>query len=378
MLKYHTLLLPLALALMGCSGPASADQRREFPPPYTLDPEQPSLLVVREDLIPRFSWVVAGQSTVGAAIEGIGRLGFAPDASYAMRVPFPSHVERVLVGIGDRVTARQALAELRSSEVAKLRAQARHLDITLRMQKELVQRIEPLAQDGTASARELTEAMAAVESTQAELEGVRQALSAGGVSGGNGELFVLRASTAGTILARNLSPGERLSGEGEQPAFLIGDPERLVVRASFPERDSVWLRKGVACSFTVHALGETFPGTITRLVRAVDRETRSSTAICEPTTQDPRFSAQMVARVRVSVESEDGAERVVVPRSALLLRRDDWVVFVRAGEGRLERRAVRPGITLGDHVQILDGVRAGEEIITQGAVLLDGELDVLL
>ena len=83
----------------------------------------------------------------------------------------------------------------------------------------------------------------------------------------------------------------------------------------------------------------------------------------------------MLARVDVSVHGED---RILVPRDALLMKRDRWVVFVRADERTVERRFVVPGLSLGGHVQIAEGIAPGEHVIVRGAVLLDGELDVLL
>jgi hypothetical protein len=77
-----------------------------------------------------------------------------------------------------------------------------------------------------------------------------------------------------------------------------------------------------------------------------------------------------------AVVSSDGA--VTVPRSAVLLRRDDRVVFVKAGENLLQRRAVELGASVGEDVQVLRGLQAGEEVVTKNAVLLDGELDQVL
>ncbi|MFY0535915.1 hypothetical protein [Nannocystis pusilla] len=90
---------------------------------------------------------------------------------------------------------------------------------------------------------------------------------------------------------------------------------------------------------------------------------------------DPRLRGQMAVRVRATVR---GDETLVVPRSAVLLRRDALVVFVVRGERLLERRTVALGARFGEKVQIVDGLAAGDEVVVQQAVLLDGELDRLL
>jgi multidrug efflux pump subunit AcrA (membrane-fusion protein) len=83
----------------------------------------------------------------------------------------------------------------------------------------------------------------------------------------------------------------------------------------------------------------------------------------------------MLSRIVTQVQGEPV---VVVPRDSVLLRRDTRVVLVRK-EGRfLERRPVKVGPNIGQNLAILSGVQEGEEVVSSGAVLLDGELDKLL
>ncbi len=83
----------------------------------------------------------------------------------------------------------------------------------------------------------------------------------------------------------------------------------------------------------------------------------------------------MLASVTVIVKGEN---MLVVPRAAVLLRRDTHVVLVRRGERDLERCTVVVGGNVDSKVEIVSGVSEGEEVVVEGAVLLDGELDRLL
>lgn len=364
----------LFLCASGCVGRAST-QELSKEPPYRVDPSAPERLVVRADLAARLKTAIAEGANVNARVVGYGRVGFASDAAYAVRAPFPSYVERVLVLPGDQVKVGQALAELRSSDLARLRAELSRAQVQVRVQSQTVERLRPLVADGTGTQRELAEAEAGLQVAEAELASVRHSLRAAGPTAGAGDRYTLRASADGYVVRRNIAAGERVNPE-EEPAFLIGDPDRLVVRASFPDRDARWLREGASCFFTVDALsGERLEGNLSRVLRSVNPSTRSVEALCAPKEQ----RGALVAEMAVRVEAEVGGEGSLwLPRSALLMKRDQWIVFVQKGENVLERRDVRPGVALGDRVQILGGVASDESVVVEGAVLLDGELDVLL
>jgi cobalt-zinc-cadmium efflux system membrane fusion protein len=178
------------------------------------------------------------------------------------------------------------------------------------------------------------------------------------------------------VLSRTIEPGERVQVADVEPAFLIGDPDALVVSARFPERDASLLAQGARCSFSLPALGmDAQVGRVASVVRAIDQQTRTVRVVCVPDKLDPRVQAAMVASVWVQPLAEDV---LVVPRSAVLLHRDKRIVLVRRPDGALERRQVTTGVPLGADMQILSGVKLGEPVITEGAVLLDGELDQLI
>lgn len=364
----------LALGGLGCRRSAAAERRLLEPPPYSV--VATNELRVRPDIFAMLSFKEVSSAPSKATVRGFGRVAFAPSGSYAVRTSVAGFVERVLVSIGQEVKAGQVLATVRSGEIAKLRADAARLESTITTEEDGVTRVTKLIADGAASTRELVEVQGRLASARAEYAGVRDALSAVGALGGRGEYFDLRASAAGHVLARSIGPGERLSADATEPAFLIGDPKRLLVRGSFPERDVPLLREGAVCRYQVPALGTAeIEGTLTNVVRAVDSKTHTAEALCLPNEIDPRLAADMTAKID-AVISSSGA--VTIPRTAVLLRRDDHVVFVRSGEDRLVRKVIHLGATIGDDVQILDGLSGGESVVVQNAILLDGELDRVL
>jgi cobalt-zinc-cadmium efflux system membrane fusion protein len=344
-------------------------------PPYEL--VEGGVLRVREDLVLSLTTAPARSSRDAAELEGFGHVGFAPGASYAVRAPFEGYAEQVHVQVGDHVEAGAVLATLRSSEVARLRAELRRLTATVETERDALARTERLVSENAASAREVVESRGRISALEAELMGIREALSAARTGASGADVIQVRATRAGDVLARHIQPGERVLQLGDsEPAFLIGNSTALVVAASFPERDASLLAQGARCTFTIPSIGSArYEGHVTTVVRAIDPQTRTARVVCAPTTSDTRLRSEMVARVSVSVQG-DGA--LVVPRAAVLLRRDERVVIVRRGARELERRVVTTGLNLGRDIQILSGLSAGEDVVTEGAVLLDGELDQLL
>ncbi|MCY1054038.1 efflux RND transporter periplasmic adaptor subunit [Nannocystis sp. SCPEA4] len=362
-----------AAVTVGCAAPAPRESVT-LAPAYT--PTADGRMRVREDLWERLALVRAERSDVEAEIEGLGRLEFAPDAAYAVRVPFDAYVEAVHVAAGSHVRPDDALATLRSGEVARLRSEIRRLTATLAARRDAVTRFNQLVAQGAASPRELVEAEAELAAGEAELRGVRESLRAVQADHRGADRFVLRASAAGQVLRRTLDPGERVSPDDVEPAFLIGDAVRLIATAAFPERDAAAVREGAECTFFAPALGaERFAGTLVQVVQTLDRATRTAVAVCQPETTEPRLRAEMAVRVRAVAR---GVDTLVVPRRAVLLRRDAMVVFVAAGDHVLERRVVSLGANLGERVQITGGLAEGDEVVVENAVLLDSELDRLL
>ncbi len=365
----------LLLYATGCGQAISAPSRQVELAPYEVT--QAGTLKVRQDLATHLVGELARTASRAAEVEGAGHVMFAPGASYAVRAPFDGYVESVAVQVGDSVEAGARLATLRSSEVAHLRAEVRRLGATLDMEQDAARRAAGLVAQGAASPREVIEIQARVGSLTADLAGAREALAAAHVPLTGSDVYELRASRTGDVLARDIDPGERIVTGDAQPAMLIGNSNALVVAVHIPERDTSLLALRAPCRFSLPALGgKSFAGTVTSVTHAIDPLTRTSRVICSPQAPiDGHLRAEMAARVSVGVQSNDA---VVVARGAVLLRRDLRVVFVRLAPQELERRVVTTGLRIGDDVQVLSGLRPGEEVVTDGAVLLDGELDRLL
>lgn len=333
-------------------------------------------LEVSEALLPKLPFSTATKSSLVAELHGVGEVDFSPGALTAMRVPFDGIVESVDVTAGETVAAGKLLARIRSSELARMRADIQRIESTLVGQRDALKRSRELVQADAISSRRIIELESSIGALEAEKSGIAIALRAAQAPPEGEDVFDLVARRNGEVIRRNIDPGEQVRDPENEPAFVIADPTALMVRGNFPERDSPFLRPGAECVLEIPALGEErFPGRLRSVVRSVDPGSRTVEATCDFTKVDSRLRAHMLARIIAQVE---GNPVVVVPRDSVLLRRDTRVVLIRR-EGRfLERQQVTVGPNIGPNIAILSGVQEGEEVVSEGAVLLDGELDKLL
>lgn len=364
----------LVVPLVGCERHDEPVATAVEESPYRL--AEGGLLEVRADLVPLLQFDRVERSPVFAEVHGVGEIDFTPGALTALRIPFDGIIESVDVSAGAKVTHNSVLARIRSSELARMRADARRLAAELTGQYDALERIKSLVQGDVVSGRRLIELQAKIGGLEAERNGILVALRAARTSEEGEDLFELLSPRDGQVIERHIDPGEHAHDPENQPAFIIAEPTSLVVTASFPERDAPLLREGFLCRISVPALGDVpLTGRVVSVVRAIDRVRRTVDVTCVFDSLTSGVRAHMLAHVTVAVQ---GDPQLVVPREAVLLRRDARVVLVRRGAGLLERRPVVVGTAVDTRLVVLSGVDEGDEVVSAGAVLLDGEFDRLL
>jgi RND family efflux transporter MFP subunit len=191
----------------------------------------------------------------------------------------------------------------------------------------------------------------------------------------------VRAPADGVVLRRLVSPGARLTAEGERPLHVVHlyDPKKLQVRVEVPLADAALVGVGQRAEVIVEALPERrFAGAVTRLVHEADiaRNTvQVKVAITDP---DPLLKPEMLARVRLfgsaGATPAPGShrQRVLAPRQGVRKeshgRATAWVVEdLAGGRGRAALRTLHVTEPMGDGewLEVRDGLRAGDVVIVE-------------
>jgi len=162
--------------------------------------------------------------------------------------------------------------------------------------------------------------------------------------------------------------------------YSVADLTQLWATLDAYESDLAWLRLGQEVRFTTQAFpGEVFEGSIGFIDPVVAPETRTARIRVDVPNSDRRLKPGMYVQATVQAGVPGGGERLVIPATAPLITGRRAVVYVRDPEREVptfEGREILLGPRAGDWYVVADGLRAGEEIVSQGAFKIDSALQI--
>ncbi len=190
-------------------------------------------------------------------------------------------------------------------------------------------------------------------------------------SGANPRTIDWLAPASGTVIAKRIINGQRVVAGDE--LYRIVDLSNLWVIADVAEGDLADITPGMRATVTFRAYrGQPVDGVVTFIYPEVRPETRTARVRIEVANPDQRLKPDMYADVVFQVEA-DRTPVITVPTSAVIDAGARQIVLVAKGEGRFEPRAVKLGRRGDGHVEIVEGLRQGEDIVTTATFLIDAE-----
>ncbi len=275
----------------------------------------------------------------------------------------------VSVDVGQAVKEGQILAEIDPEDfyLAKALAAAdiKRLQSLLRAQGLQVKRLQALIKKKSANQSALDEAQAQFGALQAQLTAARVRLQ-------QAERNIAKARitspVSGKVDERRISVGDYV--KAGTPLFHIVTLDRLRVRLPFPESLGARLHVGLPARLnTPVAPGSEVSGKITDIRPEITRTNRAINVIIDldnPGDWEP--GASVTGAVRVALHK--GV--IVVPEISVVRRPAGTVVYV-IDDGRARQRVVKTGLRRDGVVEILSGLKAGEQVAVDGAgFLTDG------
>lgn len=306
-----------------------------------------------------------GVRTEAAAMRPLGRLVRAsgrvePDERriVAITPKFEGYVERLHVNVsGQAVSQGQPLFEVYSPELVS------------------AQREYAIAAQGAASltgesARGLQQLAEASLLRLRNWDMPKEQIAALAAGAEPRRTVTFRSPASGIVTEKKALQGMRfMPGE---TLYTVTDLGAVWVIADIPEQDLGQVKTGATARLVITAYPErTFTGRVTYVYPTLNGNTRTVPVRIEMPNPGQLLKPAMFAQVELSTGGRDPV--LTVPESAVIDSGTRRIVLVQLAEGRFEPREVKLGARGDAYVQVLDGVRAGEAVVTSANFLIDAE-----
>lgn len=375
--------LALTLALGGCGEKAAPAAKDAAPTAkveadrVTLPADSPQLKQIRVE-------TVADADVPTDEVVAAGKIQTNPNRVSHVAMPVSGRVVSVMVRLGDSVQQGQPLFSIESPDAdaalsGSLQAEAALTQARaglLKAEADL-DRTRDLFQHDAVAKKELlnaensqAQAKAAVEQAQAARTQALRRLEILGLKPGEfGQKVVVKAATSGKILNLTLVPGEYRNDTNAE-VITIADLSTVWVSADVPESSLRFIQvgEGIQVELTAYP-GETIRARVMRIADVVDPDTRTIKVQAEINNGSGKLRPEMFGRIR---HIEGTERRPVIPPGALIQGDGTSVVYMELSPGVFKRTPVTVGNRSGNGIPILSGLKAGDRVVTDGAMLLKG------
>jgi cobalt-zinc-cadmium efflux system membrane fusion protein len=323
--------------------------------------------------------VPAPQAT---SVPFTGRLAWNDDATVRVFTPFAGIVRRLTVEVNQPVTNGQTLAEIQSGDFGQAQADAAKAQSDLDVAQKTFDRTADLFAHGAAAKKDLDQAQNARDDARSEYQRATARLAIYGSTATTADsVFRLPSPLNGTLVERNVTPGQEVRPDQmlanipqfTSPLFVVTDPARLWVWLDVAEADLPLIHPGQ--EFTIHAKSypdKTFKARVDWVGGALDPNTRT----VRVRGLVDNAAGLLKAEQYVSAEVPDALPlKILVPAKAVFLRDGQYYVFLETDTGQFQRQPVKIGSERDGNVAILDGLKEGQFVVTDGCLLLQSLTD---
>ncbi len=210
--------------------------------------------------------------------------------------------------------------------------------------------------------KRVEEAELTLASARAGLEPLEKSM--GSVRGESDNRIAVRAPVSGTVVEVTAGAGKGV--EAGQPILRIVNTGTLWLKAHIPATEINAAGKSLNATFTVAGLTEEFkPSRLVSIGDMLDPQTRTLPVLFEVPNQSGRLKVGLFATVAIRTGSVAGA--LAIPKDALTEDEGRWFVFIQSSGEAFDRREVKIGVEDGGVVQITDGLKGDERVVTRGA-----------
>jgi membrane fusion protein, heavy metal efflux system len=322
-----------------------------------------------------------------------GRISVDEDHSTPIFSPYSGLIKRLAVKLGDSVHRGELLFTLEATDMVQAqndfitslaalettRSQLNLAKIIEKRQHDLYDAKAVPLKDWQQAQNDLVAAQNNTRSAEIALEAVRnrlrilqkteQEIADFERTGKINPETPIYAPIDGAIVQRKVGPGQYVISGASDPVFVIGDLSTLWLLANVRESDEAKLQVGQPVEFRVLSLpGRRFETKVSYVTPMIDPATRRVTVRATVANAGLQLRPEMFATVSIFVGSAENSP--AVPQEAIIYEGDAARVWV-AVDKALELRRIRTGLVNANLVQVLDGLEAGDKVVTKGSLFID-------
>ena len=317
------------------------------------------------------------ESRAAASTQLSGRITWNDDVTVRIFTPFAGRIRKITADIGQTVDQNAPLAEVESPDFGQAQADARKAEGDLKLAEHSLARLRELFAHGAAAQKDVEAAEDAQIQAEAEHSRAVSRIAAYGANATSlDEIFVLQTPLAGIVVDKRVNPGQEIRPdqmlanipEITDPLFVVSDPAHLWIQIDATEVDLPLLQSGCEFTFTSRAFpDEVFTGRVDKVSEFIDPYTR--TIKVRGSVENPR--RLLKAEMFVDVTLPGGhTPNLSVPAAAVFLKGEKHFVFVQEKPGQFMRQEVAVSSEQAGRVLILNGLQAGQQVVTDGCVFL--------
>lgn len=316
--------------------------------------------------------------------EAVGNIDFNEDLETQVFPPYQGRIAQLFAKLGDSVSKGQRLFTIESPDLIQAESTLIAAAGVAELETRELERAKQLHEVQGIADKDLEQTV----SDQQTAEGALRAARNGVVVFGKSEAeidrmvqtrtidpyLVVLSPVDGRVTARNAAPGVFVQPGNTPAPYAVADISRLWLNASVSESDMPVVQKGQQIQVSVMAFpNRTFEGRISTVGSTVDPQLHRGLVRAEIDDSKHELLPGMLANFVIDVG--DPVTTVAVPLASVVREGDGTMtVWVTTDRRHFTQRKVTLGLQSNGYDQVLDGLKSGEVVATDGAIFLDNML----
>lgn len=314
---------------------------------------------------------------LGAPLPGppvTARVTTVPSLTAPSFAPLAGRVAAVKVKIGDLVEHGDRLVLVQTTELPVLNHALAAAKLEVKTRAAIVTRMRRLVESRVGSEHDLIVAQSELAEAELAVKTAGSRLKSLTVEPAGDSAYWILANRRGTVVQLDATQGLQVGPDSARPVATVADLRELMIVGDAAQRDTAGLRPGLTAEIRpAGSVQAPVLGVLEGVSQIVDPE-RQTVPLRVHVVNDGNLRPNAYVELLFAPPPE--ARALLIPAAAVISDGASSVVFVEESPGLLRRRAIEVGRSSEATVEVVSGLRAGEQVVVGGALLLGNAVDV--